>query len=216
MFEERDVEDDIVTGWTASFVMALSLDFPRVHVERCLAVQSLVRAENIVPDDVEGNFLPDSGKGHGENHATGELGFQGADEAFDDGDAAVFADGPEAGFDFVPFAPRLELIAPELTALVGDDVLGRFADGTDQAGQGGFDLLGGRLVWKDGKAHATPGKVIDHEQNPEPERPALGQGEGKPWSPEPGRGGSNGQVNMPDVVGILGGDRAGGRFFLRP
>jgi hypothetical protein len=45
---------------------------------------------------------------------------EGPDEAFDDGDAAVLADGAESWLSFLAPAPSFEAEAPELAGLVAD------------------------------------------------------------------------------------------------
>lgn len=46
------------------------------------------------------------------------------DEAFDDGQAAVFADGTESRLDIAALAPGLEAITPKLASFVADKVSG--------------------------------------------------------------------------------------------
>ena len=86
--------------------------------------QSCVRAAGVVPGgDCIGfrTHLPEVQR----NEDTSEsLVLQRADESLDDGDAAVLADGAETRLDLASLAPTLEPSAPELLALVADDVLG--------------------------------------------------------------------------------------------
>jgi hypothetical protein len=45
------------------------------------------------------------------------------DESFDYRDAPVLAHGTEPGLDMMPVTPGLERVAPELLALIGDEIL---------------------------------------------------------------------------------------------
>jgi len=58
---------------------------------------------------------------------------------------------------------------------------------------------------KGGTAHRAPGVVIDDHGQPPTERPALREREGQPGSPETCARGHGGQVDVPDVVRVLGG-----------
>ena len=49
------------------------------------------------------------------------------DESLDNGDAAVLADGSESQLDYKTLCPAFEGIAPELLAVIADDVLGSLA-----------------------------------------------------------------------------------------
>ena len=81
--------------------------------------------------------------------------FQCLDEAFDDGDAAVLADGSVTWwFDSAAFAPSFETFAPELRALVADKVLRRCVRGANCAAEESTDGLAGRLLGKHGHSHA--------------------------------------------------------------
>jgi len=81
-------------------------------------------------------------QGH-QGQAANALGLEGSDEALDDGDGAVLANGAEAGLDLEALAPRLEGVAEELRPLVEDGVPG---------------LLAG-LVWMPGDIVGCPGTL---------------------------------------------------------
>ena len=89
------------------------------------AAKELMRPIAVVPVNTE----PQLG-GHAahvkrdERQGCHAFGLQRFDEAFDDRDAAVLADGAEAGSHVSAFAPAFEARAPELGTLVGDVVLG--------------------------------------------------------------------------------------------
>ena len=61
------------------------------HLRRGSAQQPLMRTVSVVPDDIVGEFLPHVAKAERHEDRTDALGFQGADEALYDGDAAVLA-----------------------------------------------------------------------------------------------------------------------------
>ena len=80
---------------------------------------------------------------------------QTTDEAFDQSNASVLADGTEAGLDLFGFAPALEPIAPELATLVGDDVLWLGAVLLDRAIQELLNCPGSRLLSEDHEPHGA-------------------------------------------------------------
>ena len=61
------------------------------HLRRGSAQQALMRTVLVEPDDIVGELLPHVGEPHRHEQRTEALGFQGADEALYDGDAAVLA-----------------------------------------------------------------------------------------------------------------------------
>ena len=137
--------------------------------------------------------------------------FESADEPLDDRDAAVLADGTETRADLASLAPSLEPFAPELRALVADDVLGRSPGLANGLGKEGDDLLTVRRLAEDGDTHDAPGEVVHNDGQPPAEGPALRQGKGQPGHPEAAKG-DGCQVHVPYVVWTLGGDDSLGRF----
>ena len=104
----------------------------------------------------------------------------------DDGDAAVFADSTKAWWlDLVSFAPAFEARAPELRALVADNVPRRSARGANHASEERPNRFARRLRLEDGHAHAASREVIDDHGDPPAERPTLRQGKRQPRRPEP-------------------------------
>jgi len=92
------------------------------------AAEGLMRPMLVEPGSVElklGEHLLDV-HGH-EGQAANALGLEGPDEALDDGDGAVLANGAEAGLDLEALAPGLEGVAEELRPLVEDGVPGLLA-----------------------------------------------------------------------------------------
>jgi hypothetical protein len=84
-----------------------------------------------------------------------EFVFQSANEAFDHRDASVLADGTEARLDLLAFAPALESVAPELAALVRDDVLGLGTVLLDRAFQELLNGPGTRWLSEDHESHGA-------------------------------------------------------------
>ena len=82
---------------------------------------------------------------------------QTTDEAFDHSNASVLADGAEAGLDLLVFAPAFEPIAPELAALVGDDVLWLDTVLLDRAIQELLNCSGTRRLSEDHEPHGGCG-----------------------------------------------------------
>jgi len=93
-----------------------------VSLQRCPAGKIRVRPEAIVPVGVCGH-VPSHGRLLHRNDAGAEAFFlHRADESLDHGDAAVLTDGAESRLDLAPPAPTFEWPAPELFALVADNV----------------------------------------------------------------------------------------------
>lgn len=109
--------------------------------------------------------------------------FERLDKALDDGDTAVFADGPETCPDLLLAAPdvigmvlrlgaRLCAGRPELGAIVGDHVLGLavmpccLVDDSN-------GVSCARLTREDGEGEAFSRIMVQYHKNPPAERPAL-------------------------------------------
>ena len=85
--------------------------------------QRLVRAERVVPLDVDGQFPPHVAKPQGDDREGPDaFGLQGADEALDNRNAPVSADGPVPRPDAAASAPAAESATVELRAAIGDHV----------------------------------------------------------------------------------------------
>jgi len=96
------------------------------------------------------------------------------DEPFNERDTPMLADGAEAGCDPLAIAPVLEHAAPELLALVGDDI---FRSGTG-AMNGAFEEARNRYgcgIFPEGfHAYHTSRVLLDDRRYPPAKRPALG------------------------------------------
>jgi hypothetical protein len=84
-----------------------------------------------------------------------EFVLQSTNEAFDQSNASVLADSAEAGCDLFGFAPSFEPIAPELAALVGDDVLWLGTVLLDRAIQELLNCSGTRRLSEDHETHSA-------------------------------------------------------------
>ena len=180
-----DIEDQFQVG-IADVELGRSTGNSGIKFDRCFSLESLMRPEIVIPGEIETKLMAQVGLSHGHYDAPGAFGLQGTDHSLDDGNASIFPDGPEAGLDFPASAPAFEGFAPELAALVGDDVFRCLPGSADGSAEEGTDLEGIGLAVEYGKADDFSGEVVDHHGDPISERPALGQREREPGSPEAG------------------------------
>ena len=122
-------------------------------------------------------------------------------QAFDDGDAAELADGPEAVLDPSAPAPTRECLGGELGSLVGDEMTRRNSDVVDGAIEKTADRIGRGLLGEYRDPRDPPREVIDHDTDPPAEGPDLRECEGEPRHPEAERGWNRREIGVPDVVG---------------
>ena len=163
--------------WIADIELGRNVVNSGVKLNRRLPFDALMWSEFVIPGEIEPKLKSQVGLSQRDKNTTGAFGFQGADHTLNDGNGAVFADGPEAGLDVPASAPAFEGLAPELTAFVRDDVFGSLTGSVNGAAEEGPDLEGIGLVVKDGKADDLPGEMVNNHGNPITERPALRQGE---------------------------------------
>jgi len=168
-----------------------------------------VRPVAVVPGDVGGQFpLHGSEMVRDQNQSPGALVLDGADAALDHCHASVLPDRTDTMADEAAATPALELSGDELAALIGDEVPRLHAGPPEMA----FEASphGGRsgLATEDGEAHDAPRVVIDGHGQPPAERPHLRQGKGYPRSPESERRGHGGEIDVPEVIRLSGGDGA--------
>ena len=96
------------------------------------------------------------------------------DESFNERDTPVLANGAEAGCDPVVITPLLEHAAPELLALVADDVFRCGTGGMNGAFEKAQHRDGCGIVSECFNAHHASGVVVDDHRHPPTKRPALG------------------------------------------
>ena len=99
---------------------------------------------------------------------------QSQDESFDYRDTPMLANGTEPGFDIMSVTPMLERIAPELLALIADEVF-RFGSGVVN---GAFEEVRNRygcgVVPEGFNTHHATRVMVDDHHRPPAKRPALG------------------------------------------
>ena len=78
----------------------------------------------------------------------------------------MLANGTETWCDPETITPILEQVAPELLALVADDVFGRGIGVIDGAFEEALNRSGRGVVSEDCKAHDTSGIVVDDHRHP--------------------------------------------------
>ena len=86
----------------------------------------------------------------------------------------MLADGAEAGRDPLVITPGLERIAPELLALVADNIFWRGTCVDNGAFEEGLNRYRCRIIPEYREAHSASGVVINDHRRPPAERPALG------------------------------------------
>ena len=106
---------------------------------RCLAVERRVRATTIIPACIKRQLLEERvhEKWHENDPRTFVL--QAQDESFYQRDTPVLANGAEPGCDPLEIAPILEHTAPELLALVANNIFWRRASVDDGAFEEGLN-----------------------------------------------------------------------------
>ena len=112
----------------------------------------------------------------------------------------MLSDGAEVGCDPVAITPILEHAAPELLALVTDDV---FRDGTcvvDDAFEEALDRFGRGIVLKCCEAHHPSRVVVDDHPHPPAKWPTLWSCERQPWRPKAHGRRYRGKSDMPDMI----------------
>lgn len=197
---------------------------PEVDLVGRSRAESRMRPLDVVPSDVVFELAPErsSRQGH-DRQKPRALVFQRADEPLNDGEAAVLADGAEALLDAVTTTPGPKRVRGELRSVVGHDVAGPATEGAAYASKPPRDIRRGRFLLEVRGPHRAAGEMIDDDRHPPAERPALRQHEWGPRVPESADRRYRAEVEVPDVVGMLGGhspkDRGcralRGRFGLR-
>jgi len=176
----------------------------RPDVPRCLSGKPHVRPSRVVPDHVQTKLTTHRSERRRNKKASRAFLFHRPDEPFDDRDARRFADPTVSRSDVPTLAPSLETTAPELRALVRDDIAGMLAVCASGSVEEALHLDRRGALLKDRESHADPGKLIDRHRNPPAERPALRQREGKPRHPESGAGRYGREIDVPCVPRIPG------------
>lgn len=197
-----DVQKQFQFG-IAEVELGRSMGNSGIKFNRRFSFDTLMRTEFIVPRKIKSKLMTHVSLPQRHDDLARAFGFQGANETLYNGNTAVFADCAVTRSDFLSFAPILESMAEELRAFIADDVSWSFADRMDGSTDERTYLDGSGLVIKNGKADDLSGEMVNDDGHPIGERPALRQGEREPGRPEAVGSWDNGQVNMPDVIGIF-------------
>jgi len=88
------------------------------------------------------------------------------DESFNERDTSVLANGAEAGFDSLAITPILEHAAPELLALVTDDIFRGGTGGMNGAFEEARNRYGCGIVPEGFNAHHASRVVVDDHRYP--------------------------------------------------
>ena len=138
-----------------------------------VAMKTRVRPVLSIPVGKQAKLLAEglATKWHQDNACTFILERQ--DESLDNGYTAVLADGAKAWCDSSAITPSLERVAPELLALVADDVFGRGTGVIDDAFKKRLNRYRSGIASECRDAHHAPGVVINDHRDPPAERPAL-------------------------------------------
>ena len=96
------------------------------------------------------------------------------DESFNECDTSVLAGGAESGCDPLVITPILEHAAPELLALVADNVSWRSTCVENGAFEEGLNRYRCGIMPEYRKAHRASRVMVDDNRNPPAKWPALG------------------------------------------
>ena len=96
------------------------------------------------------------------------------DISFNERDTAVLANGAEARGNPLAITPILERAAPELLALVADDIFRSGTSGMNGAFEEARNRYGCGIAPEGFNAHHTSRVVVDDRRYPPEKRPALG------------------------------------------
>jgi hypothetical protein len=170
-----------------------------------------MRSVAVVPSEVERQFLLESDEAVGnQDQSSRALGFERSHAALDYRQASMLVERPESELYPPTPTPPPECLRSELLAPVGNEMARprtRFAENSIE------EVPNCRRRWLraiDGESHQTPGEMIDDGGNPPAEWPDLRQCAGEPGNPETECGRHGRQIDVPQVIGVSGGDRARG------
>ena len=143
-----------------------------------LASKRRVWAALVVPGKEEVEFPAKVCSALWNQNSASALVFHGPDEAFDHGDASVLPDSAISRADSLAATPALEVLAPEDTVPVADQILGCRLSASDNLPKERPQRERLGPPRKHSEAHRTPRVVVNDNGQPPTERPALRQSEG--------------------------------------
>ena len=163
----------------------LSASRPSAEVDlvRRRTIESVVRSVPVVPLREQRQLSVKDVALVGEQQLPRALVLDRANQPFDNSDAAVLADRPEALTNPAATAPFPKRLVAELLALVSDEMSGYGSGLPNGSAEKRPDRHRVRLLVEHGEAHDPTRVVIDGDGNPPAERPALRQREGEPGCP---------------------------------
>jgi hypothetical protein len=141
---------------------------------RRLAIERRVGATLIVPVRKTRELLVERARAKWEQYDVRTAVLERQDKSFNDRDTAVLANSTEAGCDPVVITPILEHAAPELLALVADDVFRGGTGGVNGAFEEARNRYGCGIMPEGFNAHHASRVVVDDHRYPPTKRPALG------------------------------------------
>ena len=123
-----------------------------------------VRPVLVVPIAHECQFTAHRSVSNRDEGEAGQEPLDREDQSFDDGDTAMLTDRSEPWPDSAASTPAAKAVAPELGALVADEMLGRDCGGAYGLSEKRPNLLRSRLLAVDGKAHEAARVMIDDQR----------------------------------------------------
>jgi len=130
------------------------------------SLQCLMGAVVVEPGRVAAQLVPHRGELQRHDNPSRALSFHGTHEPFEDRDARVPSDGPEARPYALAAAPRLEGLAEELATLVRDNGVRLGLEGLDRALQEPAQLGRGRHLLEQRQADHATRELVDGTRRP--------------------------------------------------
>src|SRR5262249_8847223 len=188
----------------------------KIHFVGCRSGKGRVRPRRVIPTTVELQFPAQrAAQQRHHRHDSRALLLERAQEPFHHGDTALLAHPPETLAHALNAAPALEGSAVELLTLVRPQVAGSSTDTSHHPAEKAPDLLRSRLLGKNRNPVDPTREMIQDHGQPPAKGPALRQGEWAPRGPKAGRCGYGGEVDMPQMVRVLGGHPTSARHRLQ-
>jgi hypothetical protein len=145
-----------------------------IDLIRRLAIERRVRAILIVPVRKTRELLVERVRVKRYQNDARTAALETQDESFNERDTSVLANSAEAGCDSLTITPILEHAAPELLALITDDVFRGGAGSMNGAFEEARNRYGCGIVPEGFNAHHASRVVVDDHRHPPAKRPALG------------------------------------------
>lgn len=170
------------------------------HFSGRRAPEGSVGTVSVVPKDVEIELAHHRGERERHEDLAEALVFERADEALDDGNGAMLADGAEAWPDAKSLAPGA-VLGLKLHALVGDGIARSSAGAGHRVVEQGADVAGARLFAEDCRCHDGARVVVEDDGDKPADRPEREEREWPPGDPETHHR-HEGQVDVPEMIRV--------------